>query len=296
MKQYKDNSMIQVAVVGSGAMGSGIAQVCIQSGYLVTLYDINRSQLELSSAKILKKIKTWAEKNNRQDEIPVLMDRLILGSHLEDLKDADVVIEAIAERLDLKQVLFEQLENTVSSKAILASNTSGISITEIARGCKLPQRVIGTHFFNPAPVMPLVEIIQGDQTSEETIGRAIRFIESLGKNAVLSKDVPGFIVNRIITPMLNEAMLSFEKGIATKEDIDMALKKGMNHPMGPLELSDYIGLDTLLFFMDHVYVETGNEAYKPSELLRKMVEKGHLGMKSGKGFYDYGQVNAKAIG
>ncbi|MFS0576210.1 3-hydroxyacyl-CoA dehydrogenase family protein [Sporosarcina sp. 179-K 3D1 HS] len=286
----------QVAVVGAGAMGSGIAQVCIQSGYSVILFDVNESQLKLAASNIVKRAKKWAEKRNQQEELPLLEERLMIGERLEDLKDADFVIEAVAERLTVKRALFSRLEDIVSSDTILASNTSGISITDIAHDCKNKERVVGTHFFNPAPVMPVVELIQGECSSKEVVEIATAFIESLEKNVVLAKDVPGFIVNRIITPMLNEAMLSYEQGISTKEDIDTALKKAMGHPMGPLELSDYIGLDTLLYFMEHVYAETGNEAYKPGEFLKELVRKGHLGLKTGKGFYEYAEANAKITG
>lgn len=286
----------QVAVVGAGAMGSGIAQVCIQSGYPVILFDVNESQLKLAASNVVKRAKKWAEKRNWQEDLSLLEDRLVIGEQLEDIKDVDFVIEAVVERLDIKQSLFNQLEDIVSSDTILASNTSGISITDIAVGCQNKGRVVGTHFFNPAPVMPIVELVQGEHSSEETLDIATAFIKSLEKNVVLAKDVPGFIVNRIITPMLNEAMLSYEQGISTKEDIDTALKKAMGHPMGPLELADYIGLDTLLYFMEHVYAETGNEAYKPCEFLKELVKKGHLGLKSGKGFYEYGEVNAHITG
>ncbi|BAQ09072.1 3-hydroxyacyl-CoA dehydrogenase [Bacillus sp. OxB-1] len=294
MKKIKE--ITQVAVVGAGAMGSGIAQVCIQSGYSVVLYDVNESQLKLAASNVLNRIKKWAEKRNRQEELQLLEGRLIIGGRLEDIESAEIVIEAIAEQLDVKQSLFNRLEDIVSSDTILASNTSGISITDIALGCKNKERVVGTHFFNPAPIMPVVELIQGKHSSEETIKTATSFIESLEKNVVLAKDVPGFIVNRIITPMLNEAMLSYEQGISTKEDIDTALKKAMGHPMGPLELSDYIGLDTLLYFMEHVYAETGNEAYRPGEFLKELVRKGHLGLKTGKGFYEYEEASAKITG
>lgn len=290
MKKKSEDPISQVAVVGSGTMGSGIAQVCIQSGYKVVLYDVDQEKSKLARIEIMQKIKRWNEKRTDKVDVHLLLQsNLEIGTTLEDLKNADIVIEAIAERLELKQVLFEKLEKVVPVTTILASNTSGISISEIAIQCKLPRRVVGTHFFNPAPVMPLVELVQGKLTSQETVKRAMNFLESLDKNVIVAQDVPGFIVNRIITPMLNEAMLSYENGFASKEDIDLALKKAMSHPMGPLELSDYIGLDTLLFFMDHVYAETGNEAYKAGKLLRKMVEKGELGMKSGKGFYQYGK-------
>lgn len=287
-------SKMRIAVIGAGAMGSDIAQVCIQSGYSVILYDINQEQLKNGALKIEVKISKWLENKKSDESLSIIMKRLSIGEKLESIKDADFVIEAIGERLDWKQSLFKQLEEIVSFDTILASNTSGISIAEIGKHCEKSERVVGTHFFNPASVMPIVELIKSEKTSSETIKKVASFIESLGKSVVIAKDVPGFIVNRIVTPMLNEAMLSYENGISTKEEIDMAIKKAMGHPMGPLELSDYIGLDTLLYFMEHVYKETGNEAYRPGNSLKELVKKGHLGKKSGKGFYEYENENIRA--
>ena len=290
MEDKKVQSISQVAVVGSGIMGSGIAQVIAQAGYNVTIYDAYQNSLDKSFEQMKSNIQKWCDRTGKSKEAVSIMARLQKASSIEEISHVQLVIEAITEKLEAKQQLFSQLENLVDKHTILASNTSGISITKIAESCINKDRVVGTHFFNPAHKMALVEIISGDHTSLQTIDSVEEFIKSIGKDPVKVKDVPGFIVNRIITPMVNEAMLSYEHGYATKEDIDTALKKGMGHPMGPLELSDYIGLDTLLYFMDHVYEETGNEAYKPGELLRNMVRNGELGVKSGKGFYQYEKV------
>ncbi len=283
----REHTVKQVGVVGSGIMGSGIAQVCVQSGYRVVIHDIDTDNLNRSYYKIISNIEKWCNKYNRVEQLENLTNNLIVGVSLDDLRDSDIVIEAVTERLHVKQSLFSELEKVVTPDAILASNTSGISVTEIASACVHPNRVVGTHFFNPAPVMPLVEVIQGQSTDEETMKNVLSFVESLDKKAVRVKDVPGFVVNRIITPMLNEAMHMLEAGIASREDIDEAIKLSMRHPMGPLELSDYIGLDTLLYFMESAYVETGKESLKPCNLLKKMVSEGRLGVKTGKGFYDY---------
>lgn len=272
-----------VGVVGSGIMGSGIAQLCVQSGYRVILFDANHDQLVKAYAKIQARIEKWAEKKGKEAKT----FELIIGNNLEDLANADIIIEAISEQLEAKQQLFSHLEQVVSPKTILASNTSGILISKIASACEYRGRIIGTHFFNPAPIMPLIEVIHGPETSKQTKDAVIEFSKSLNKQPIEVQDVPGFVVNRIITPMLNEAMQTLEAGIATKEDIDQAIKLSMNHPMGPLQLADYIGLDTLLRFMETAYVETGKESFKPSQLLKDLVGAGSLGAKSGKGFYEY---------
>ncbi|MBO8173565.1 MAG: 3-hydroxybutyryl-CoA dehydrogenase [Bacillaceae bacterium] len=284
---HTEQTVKQVGVVGSGIMGSGIAQVCVQAGYRVVIHDIDTAGLKQSYAKIIANLEKWCHKHDQAEQMDVFTNNLIAGAALTDLQDTDIVIEAVTERLEVKQSLFCALENVVRENAILASNTSGLSVTEIASACTRPQRVVGTHFFNPAPVMPLVEVIQGEKTDDDTINRVVTFIERLNKKPIKVKDVSGFVVNRIITPMLNEAMHTLEAGIASREDIDEAIKLSMRHPMGPLALSDYIGLDTLLYFMESAYQETGKESLKPSHLLKKMVAEGHLGVKTGKGFYEY---------
>ena len=287
MKDQLSQSISRVAVIGSGIMGSGIAQFIVQSGYNVTLFDTYQSNLDKSFEQIKANIQKLCDRNGNSDEAVSIARRLKKAYSLEDIGKVDLIIEAITEKLEPKQQLFLQLETLVDRNTILATNTSGIAISKIAEPCLYKDRVVGTHFFNPVHKIQLVEIVCGGETAAYTIETVIEFIRSIGKEPVTVKDVPGFIVNRIITPMLNEAMLTYEKGIASKEDIDIAMKKAMGHPMGPLELSDYIGLDTLLYFMEHVYKETGNEAYKPGDLLRNMVENGDNGVKSGKGFYMY---------
>ncbi|WP_230474322.1 3-hydroxyacyl-CoA dehydrogenase family protein [Calidifontibacillus erzurumensis] len=282
----------KVGVIGSGIMGSGIAQVIAQAGYSVKIFDLKKENLDQAFLLIQKNVRKWCEKKGKTAEAEMIISKLSKADHLEQFNDVDIIIEAVTEKLEVKKDLFSTLEQIVDQETILASNTSGISISKIAEGCVHKERVVGTHFFNPAHKMPLVEIIQGFETSENTITKVIDFVKTLEKSPVRCLDVPGFIVNRIVTPMLNEAIHALEKGIATKEDIDEALKKGMGHPMGPLQLADYIGLDTLLYFMDHVYKETGNEAYKPAKLLRKMVKNGEIGMKTGKGFYQYNLINS----
>jgi 3-hydroxybutyryl-CoA dehydrogenase len=281
------DSKKNISVIGSGIMGSGIAQVCAQSGFNVLLYDANQEGLTKAYPKILTNIEKWCVKNNKTDEIDSIKANLSIATSLEDLRNSDIIIEAITERLEAKQALFEQLENIVSSNTILASNTSGILISKIARGASHPDRIIGTHFFNPPPLMPLVEVVQGEQTSEEVLINTVSFIERLNKTVIKAQDVSGFVVNRITTPMLTEAMLTLEAGIASKEDIDQAIKLSMKHPIGPLELSDYIGLDTILMFMEGVYKETSKEGFKPPQILRKLVSEGKFGVKSGEGFYNY---------
>ncbi|HHY20502.1 MAG TPA: 3-hydroxyacyl-CoA dehydrogenase family protein [Bacilli bacterium] len=272
-----------VGVVGSGIMGSGIAQLCAQSGYRVILHDVNQGSLEKAHERIQERLGKWAEKQGEQTKT----FEIIVGNNLEDLANTDIIIEAISEQLEAKQQLFSKLEQVVSQNTILASNTSGILISKIASVCEHRDRIIGTHFFNPAPIMPLIEVIHGPETSRQTKEIVIEFAKSLNKKPVEVQDVPGFVVNRIITPMLNEAMQTLEAGIATREDIDQAIKLSMNHPMGPLQLADYIGLDTLLHFMETAYVETGKESFKPSQLLKDLVSAGSVGIKSGKGFYEY---------
>lgn len=282
----------EVAVIGSGIMGSGIAQIFAQSGYNVTIYDKDQASLTISMDRITRNIKKWCKKNGVDEEEALLKNIRKAGS-IVGIQQADFIIEAVTEKLEVKQAVFLQVEEVVSDQAIIASNTSGISISAIAESCQNKERVIGTHFFNPPYRMPLVEVIQGDRTSSQTVETAQELMESIGKTSVLAADVPGFIVNRIITPMLNQAMLTYEQGIATASDIDSAIKLAMGHPMGPLELADYIGLDTILFFMEDVYQKTGDQMYKPGVILKQLVEEGKLGFKSGAGFYHYKEEGEK---
>lgn len=270
-----------VGVIGSGIMGRGIAETCLQAGFITKLYDIDQEALSVA----VKKLQDKAHKND--SKLATTIQKLEQCEKLDGFHDCDIVIEAVVEKLEVKKETFSQIEKIVEKNTILASNTSGISITAIGSGCNEKNRVIGLHFFNPAPKMPLVEVVNGLETSIEVTNRASEFVKVLGKVPIVAKDVPGFVVNRIVTPMLNEAMHMLDNGIASITDIDEAMKLGMGHPMGPLELSDFIGLDTLLHFMENLYNQTGLDQYRPSNLLRQKVMAGHLGRKTGQGFYKY---------
>jgi len=263
---------MKIGVIGAGIMGAGIAQVCVKSGYQVLLYDVRLEAAQDAANKIIAAHGT---------------ERLQVCRELKEMEPCDLIIEAAPENLQIKQNIFQNLEDVVPADTILASNTSGLSITSIASVCCHRGRVIGLHFFNPPEKMPLVEVVSGLETKDEVREAANRFVTSLEKRPVQAKDTPGFIVNRILTPMLNEAMHMLEAGVATKEDIDAAVKLGLGHPMGPLQLADLIGNDTLLYFMEDLYRQSGLDQFRPSHLLRQMVAAGHLGRKAGKGFYEY---------
>lgn len=263
---------MKIGVIGAGIMGAGIANECVKSGRQVLLYDVRLEAAQDAANKII------AEHGTK---------RLQVCRELREMKECDLIIEAATENLQIKQSIFQSLEEVVSEDAILASNTSGLSITAIASACRHRERIVGLHFFNPPEKMPLVEVVSGLETADEVREAATQFVNSLMKKPVHAKDTPGFIVNRILTPMLNEAMSMLEAGIATREDIDAAVKLGLGHPMGPLQLADLIGNDTLLYFMEDMYRQNGLDQFRPSHLLRQMVAAGHLGRKTGKGFYDY---------
>jgi len=279
----------RIAVVGAGQMGSGIAQVAAQSGLHVTLLDsvaglASRAHLKLGASlqKLVEKGKITPEQ--RQGTL----DRIHPGEALEEAAGADLAIEAIVEKLDPKLELFRKLDALLPPHAILASNTSSISITQLAAATKRPSQFIGMHFMNPPPVMQLIEIIRGLQTSEDTWKTVVELsTKRFGKTVVTSKDVPGFIVNRVLIPLINEACFALQEGLASPEDIDTGVKLGLNHPMGPLTLADFIGLDTCLFIADVLHRELGEDKYRPAALLRRYVAAGWLGRKSGRGFYSY---------
>lgn len=275
-------------VVGSGAMGSGIAQTAATHGIQVTMNDISEEVVEKGYAKIKKSLEKAVTKGRMtEEEKDAALANLTTTVALEDAADADFVIEAASENKEIKLGIFKKLDEICKPEAILASNTSSLPITEIAAATKRPEQVIGTHFFNPVPAMKLLEIVVGLATAEETYQAALALGEQLEKVPVKAIDKGGFIVNRLIDPFINEAVFMLEEGVGTAEDIDNGCKFGLNHPMGPLALGDMIGWDVMLAVMDVLYYEYGDPKYRPAPLMRRMVRAGHLGVKSGKGIYDY---------
>ncbi|MGB1467080.1 MAG: 3-hydroxyacyl-CoA dehydrogenase family protein [Candidatus Thalassarchaeaceae archaeon] len=277
-----------IGVIGAGQMGNGIAQVAACAGFQVSMIDIKQEYLDRAMNNIQKSLEKLVSKDRlSQSESLNAISRINFSTSMEDVSDADLVIEAVPEILELKNSIFSKLDNTCKSSTILASNTSSISIDKIAKSTKRPELVIGMHFMNPVPLMKLVEIINGSKTSSEVNDLVVSAATKMGKIALSCNDSPGFVSNRILCPMLNEAILTLEEGVAKPEAIDGIMKLGMNHPIGPLALADLIGLDTLLHILGVLYDGFGDEKYKPAQLLVEMVGNGHLGRKSGKGFYDY---------
>jgi len=279
----------RIAVVGAGQMGSGIAQVAAQSGLHVTLLDSVPGLAAKAHQKLGASLQKLVEKGKISlEQRQGTLDRIHPGEALEAAAGADLAVEAIVEKLDAKVELFRKLDALLPPHAILASNTSSISITQLAASTRRPGQFIGMHFMNPPPVMQLIEIIRGLQTSEDTWKTVVELAtKRFGKTVVTSKDVPGFIVNRVLIPLINEACFALQEGLASAEDIDTGVKLGLNHPMGPLTLADFIGLDTCLFIADVLHRELGEDKYRPAALLRQYVAAGWLGRKSGRGFYSY---------
>jgi len=278
----------KVMVVGAGQMGSGIAQVCATAGFEVKLNDIKEEFFERGLTTITKNLSRDVEKGRKtEEEKEAILNRITKSLSLEDAHDVDIVIEAAVENMEIKQSIFKQLDEIAPEHAILATNTSSLPITEIAAVTKRPEKVIGMHFMNPVPVMKLVEIIRGLATADEVYKTVEQMSVDLGKTPVEVNDFPGFVSNRVLLPMINEAIYALYEGVATKEAIDTVMKLGMNHPMGPLQLADFIGLDTCLYIMEILHEGLGDSKYRPCPLLRKYVAAGWLGKKTGRGFYTY---------
>jgi 3-hydroxybutyryl-CoA dehydrogenase len=278
-----------VAVIGAGTMGNGIAQVSALAGLRVTMLDVSAAALERGLSTISSSLDRLVQKDKlRGDQKDQVLGRICTTTSYQEIKGADLVIEAATENLELKLRILREIEGAVAPNALIATNTSSISITQLAAVLQRPGRCVGMHFFNPVPVMALLEVIRGLQTTDDTHERALDFARAVGKTPITVRNSPGFVVNRVLCPMINEAIFVLQEGLATAEEIDAGMKLGCNHPIGPLALADMIGLDTMLAVMRVFHDGFGDPKYRPAPLLQEMVDAGRLGRKTGQGFFQYG--------
>jgi 3-hydroxybutyryl-CoA dehydrogenase len=285
-----ESNINTVGIVGAGTMGSGIAELVASAGKSVVLLDIEESIAQDAVGKIEKNLGRLARRDKiEKEQVPLIVSRIQATGDYGDFRGADIVIEAASEDMDLKKAVFAKIEENTEQSAIIATNTSTLSVTELAMSTSRPEKVVGIHFFNPAPIMKLVEVINTAKTSPETLEQTMEFAQSLDKYPIMAKDRAGFVVNRILLPMMNEAIFALDEGIATAAEIDNAMKLGANHPIGPLALADLVGLDVTLSVLNVLYAEYGDPKFRPAPLLKEMVRAGNLGRKTGKGFFEYGK-------